>query len=440
MLGRFRQDMLHGHTAAVRCLRMLPQANLAFTSGYDSTVRVWELGEGIPLAASRPLGETVRAVAADSTLLAVGATDAVIRIWRAASDCAHLFDVAGSRPSSCMLRRRKAIRARFKSGGSLAAIIDQEVGTFHWQELVECLIRRRMLCLRRSGEKIEGTEEELYGHTGPVSCLGLGSTCLFSGSWDMTARAWSRTSLEVVRSYNHRDWLWALAPRGGRLLSTAGTDAYSWDVETGRLLRVRKGLHQGQAYAVEGSRAGHFVFTGGEDGVVHMFDERLPDRPSRAANDLAATAAKAAVGLWRPHTSAINALAFDDPWLVTASSDGTCAMLNVRQAMHGASSAKSKGPWEPCMARQNEQVQRKLGSFQRSVYAVDIKGDKVISGGEDTYVRVFDFGQALEIERRVQAARGSREQARAATHSSHSTSRRRLRPAPVHARAPCSLP
>eukprot|EP00850_Spirogloea_muscicola_P007579 SM000038S14392 [mRNA] locus=s38:746019:747834:- [translate_table: standard] len=388
MLGRFRQDMLHGHTAAVRCLRMLPQANLAFTSGYDSTVRVWELAEGIPLAASRPLGETVRAVAADSTLLAVGATDAVIRVWRAATDCAHLFDVAGSRPS-------------------------------------------------RSGEKVEGTEEELYGHTGPVSCLGLGSTCLFSGSWDMTARAWSRTSLEVVRSYNHRDWLWALAPRGARLLSTAGTDAYSWDVETGRLLRMRKGLHQGQAYAVEGSRAGHFVFTGGEDGVVHMFDERLPDRPGRAASDLAAAAAKAAVRLWRPHTSAINALAFDDPWLVTASSDGTCAMLNVRHAMHGASSAKSKGPWEPCMARQNEQVQRKLGSFQRSVYAVDIKGDKVISGGEDNYVRVFDFGQALEIERRVQAARGSREQARAATHSSHSTSRRRLRPAPVHTRAPC---
>jgi WD40 repeat protein len=114
----------------------------------------------------------------------------------------------------------------------------------------------------------------------------------------------------VLGSFNHRDWVWALAVRSDKLLTTAGADLYRWDIETGRLLSLRPRVHASQAHAVQGTRSGHFTFTAGEDGMVRLFDERLA---RRKGGD---NGAEEAVVAWRPHGSSINALAFEDPWLV----------------------------------------------------------------------------------------------------------------------------
>ncbi|CAM6093738.1 unnamed protein product [Calypogeia fissa] len=370
MMLRFSMDMLHGHTDKVRAVRLLPAANLICTAGYDQTVRLWNLEEGLPVAISRTLGETIRAIAVDMTMLVVGGTDAVLRVWRANPACPHLFDVGGL-----------------------------------WNSIPG-----------------KGPETGLHGHTGPVTCLGLDELNIYSGSWDMSIKVWSRTTLKCSHNLRHMDWVWSLVVRGGRVLSTAGSDVYTWDAQTGKQLRVRKGVHSGQAYAVEGTRSGHIVFTGGEDGAVRMFDDRISRRKSSMADlgeDCSAaglSGLREAVASWNPHSSAVYSLAFDDPWLVSASGDGSLAMMDVRQILKRASGASKpsvggNSKWrrsgQYLVSKEGETAQRRLAGFHHSAYSVDLGADRVVSGGEEKIVRIWDFSQALEIERRVQASKSS---------------------------------
>ena len=378
LMGRFQMDMLHGHTAAVRCIRLLPAANLVITVGYDQVVRVWNLEEGLPLVCSRPLGETLRAIAVDMELLAVAGSDAVIRLWRAIPECPQLFDVAGI-----------------------------------W-----------------GGPNSKGAETCLYGHTGPITCLGLDAAHIYSGSWDMSIRVWDRATLRNVNQLMHNDWVWALVPRGRRILSTAGSNVYSWDIETGQH-RMRAGAHVGQAYAVQGSHSGDFVFTGGEDGAVRMFDDRLMSRQRRGAAGYKGTGTgtgtapgDSTLAVWLPNRGAIHSLAFEDPWLVAASADGSVAMMDVRQIMEKASGSGKRLPStrtrtttsasQVAVGRAGEEtVQRFLvpGTHQ-CLFSVDLGADRVVSGGDEMMVRIWDFSQAIEIERSIQASRRSSQRSR----------------------------
>lgn len=393
--GRFRLDFLHGHTAGVRCVRLLPSAGLAVTGGYDSTVRIWALDEGLPLAASAPLGETVRAIAVDSSMLAVGSTDGAVRIWRTIPECPYLFDVGSLWTAGGAAGTRPIGGANQKGGRSFAGI------------------------------------ETLYGHSGPISCLAIDGGKLYSGSWDMTVRVWEQKELTCVGTFQHRDWVWAIAPRGGRLYSTAGPHLYSWVVESGELLRLRENVHVGHASAVEASRSGEFVFTGGEDGAVRMFDERMKRRVSRFSA-VVEDGVRDAVAEWRPHTAGVRALAMEDPWLVCSSGDKTCSLMNVWQVMLNRSSGKGRargkhvkrvngesstssvksslkanGGFSHAVLHEGveEPIQRQLGGSQSGVYSVDIGAHRVVCAGEDMAVRVFDFTQALETERRVELSR-----------------------------------
>jgi hypothetical protein len=49
-----------------------------------------------------------------------------------------------------------------------------------------------------------------------------------------------------------------------------------------------------------------------------------------------------------------------------------------------------------------------LHGFQNNLYSVDIGADRIICGGEEGVVRIWNFTEALEIERRVRALRGMR--------------------------------
>jgi len=43
-------------------------------------------------------------------------------------------------------------------------------------------------------------------------------------------------------------------------------------------LRVRLNVHVGNAYSLECSHSGYLLFTGGKDGFIHMFDDKLLSR------------------------------------------------------------------------------------------------------------------------------------------------------------------
>ncbi|XP_050223852.1 F-box/WD-40 repeat-containing protein At5g21040 [Mercurialis annua] len=337
LLGRYSIDVLYGHTEAVRTVFLLASAKLIFTSGYDSVVRMWDMEDGLSIASSKPLGCTIRAVAADTKLLVAGGTDGFIQGWRAVEGLQCLFDL-----------------------------------------------------------KEPNMEFRLWEHEGPITSLALDILRIYSGSWDMTVRIWDRSSLKCLKVLRHSDWVWSLAPHDTTAASASGSDVYVWDTHTGTLLAVINGAHVGNTYSLARSHTGKFLFTGGEDGAIHMFEII---GHSKMANVFK-------VATWIPHSGPVYSLAFEFPWLVSASSDGKLSLIDVRKLLKA--SRRSLGKKSRVRCDSVEAPQRMLHGFGPNLFSVGIGADRIICGGEEGVVRMWNFSRALEIEKRARALRGLR--------------------------------
>ncbi|XP_015077120.1 F-box/WD-40 repeat-containing protein At5g21040-like [Solanum pennellii] len=341
-MGRYTIDMLYGHTEDVRAVFVLASKKLVFTSGYDQIVRMWDLEEGLSIASSESLGCTIRAVAADSTLLVAGGTGGFIHGWKANEENPHLFDLRASQ---------------------------NEEMEFH-----------------------------VWEHGGPITCLALDFNRMYSGSWDMSIRVWDRSSLECLKVLVHSDWVWNLAPHDTTVASTAGSDLYVWDTNSGSKLAIINNAHAGYTYSLARSHTGKLLFTGGEDGAIHMFEifENAMYHVRRVAT-------------WIPHLSAVYSLAFEFPWLVSASSDGKLSLIDVRKLLRtNRNSALNSSSKAVNLVDNVEPPQRMLHGFGSNLFAVDVGSNRIVCTGEEGLVRVWNFSQALENEQRVQALRGLR--------------------------------
>ncbi|CAD6262256.1 unnamed protein product [Miscanthus lutarioriparius] len=171
------------------------------------------------------------------------------------------------------------------------------------------------------------------------------------------------------RLWGHEDWVWSLALRGNTVASTAGRDAYVWDIRDGELTSLVSNAHVGNAYSLAWTHLADVLFTGGEDGAIRLFnvsdvsDDEEDIKP---------------VATWVPHSGPVHSLAFEYPWLVSASSDGRIALIDLRKLLTPKRSSK----------------------------------DRIVCAGEDGSVRVWNFSEALEIERRAQALRSLRQENR----------------------------
>ncbi|GAV85975.1 WD40 domain-containing protein/F-box-like domain-containing protein [Cephalotus follicularis] len=342
--GRYSIDLLYGHTEGVRTVFLLASANLIFTSGYDSIVRMWDMEVGLSIAASRSLGCTIRDVAADTRLLIAGGTDGFIHCWKAVEGLPHLFDLSGSEKQS--------------------------------------------------------TEFRIWEHEGPITSLALDFTRIYSGSWDMTVRVWERASLKCLMVLRHSDWVYGLAPHDTTVASTSGSDVYVWDTNSGTQMTVIHNAHVGNTYALTRSHTGDFLFTGGEDGAIHMFEITVDC--DKADVLLVAT--------WIPHLGPVRSLAFEFPWLVSASDDGKLALVDVRKLLttNRYRLGKMVSGENQVVQCSVEPPQRMLHGVGSNLFSVDIGADRIVCGGEEDVVRIWNFSQALEIERRICALRGIR--------------------------------
>ncbi|XP_020600084.1 F-box/WD-40 repeat-containing protein At5g21040 [Phalaenopsis equestris] len=344
-MGRFTIDTLRGHTEAVRAVSFLQSAKLIFTGGYDSIIRIWDAVEGLALTASPHLGCTIRAIAVDSYLLVVGGTDAFIQCWKVIEGNPHLFDIANS-----------TANPKF--------------------------------------------EFRLWGHHGPITCLGLDSARIYSGSWDMTVRVWDRLNFKCIRTLNHGDWVWDLVPRGSTIASSAGRDVYIWDSANGKLIDAIHNAHIGNTCALARSYLGDLLFTGGENGDIHMF---------KLANGNDEDDEIKPCATWKPHENSVNSLSFEFPWLVSCSSDGRLALIDVRKLLKSSHSSVGKySRINPSSSVNVEPPQRMLHGSGNGWFSVVIGADRIICGGDEGTLRLWDFSQALEIEERVRALRTTR--------------------------------
>ncbi|KAK1293589.1 F-box/WD-40 repeat-containing protein [Acorus calamus] len=243
-----------------------------------------------------------------------------------------------------------------------------------------------------AGPPDQNFEFRLWEHEGPVTCLALDPCRIYSGSWDMTVRVWDRVQLKCVNVLRHSDWVWALVPRGSTIASSAGRDVYFWDIKTGDSLDVILNAHAGNTCSLARSHSGDLLFTGGEDGAIHMFKVIGSDFKR--------------ITTWIPHTGPVLSLAFEFPWLVSSSGDGKLALINMNKLVKPARPlsysvmTSASVPVEP--------PQRMLHCAGVKIFSVVIGVDRIICGGDEGMVKIWDFSQALEIEQRVQALRGIR--------------------------------
>ncbi|KAK4370666.1 hypothetical protein RND71_010141 [Anisodus tanguticus] len=341
-MGRYTIDTLYGHTEDVRTVFVLSSKKLVFTSGYDQIVRMWDLEEGLSIASSRPLGCTIRAVSADSRLLVAGGTAGFIHGWKANDENPHLFDLRA--PQN------------------------------------------------------QNMEFEVWEHDGPITCVALDFNRMYSGSWDMSIRVWDRSSLECLKVLIHNDWVWNLAPHDTTVASTAGSDLYVWDTNSGSKIAIINNAHAGYTYSLARSHTGKLLFTGGEDGAIHMF-EILGNARYHVRQ----------IATWNPHSSAVYSLAFEFPWLVSASSDGKLSLIDVRKLLRtNRNSTLNHSSRADNLVVNVEPPQRMLHGFGSNLFAVDVGSNRIVCAGEEGVVRIWNFSQALEIEQRVQALRSLR--------------------------------
>lgn len=346
-MGKFNVDVFRGHNEDVRAVFLLASANLIFSGGRDSVVRMWNMEEGLLIDTSRPLGGTIRAIAADTRLLVTGGTNAYIQCWRAVEGNDHLFHISGN-------------------------------GTD------------------------QNSEFRLWGHEGPLTCLALDSLRIYSGSWDMTVRVWDRTRMECLQKLMHADWVWDLAPHGNTIASTAGRDVYVWDIRNSELTSLISNAHVGNAYSLARTHLMDVLFTGGEDGAIRLFN----------ISDVSDDEDSKPLATWVPHSGPVHSLAFEYPWLVSASSDGRIALIDSRKLLTPKKSSKGPFSVKSFDVSTIEPPQRMLHGFRCDLFSIAIGADRIVCAGEDGAVRVWNFSEALEIERRAQALRSLRQENR----------------------------
>lgn len=221
----------------------------------------------------------------------------------------------------------------------------------------------------------------LRGHTGPISSLCVMDSTLYSGSWDCTVRAWDRGSWECCALYTYDDWVWNVASRGSNLLVAAGREVLVQDTMSGQIVRKFQNLHDGHVSCLEGTQNGKMLFTGAGDGLILAHDLRMKD-PSCV--------------VWH-HNNGVNCLAFEDPWLVSASSDGCVMLMDFEVAVR----SQNRNMASPA---------RQLLTPGGPAYSVDIADLWLSCGAESDVVRVWDFTKAAENAQKAASARAARNQ------------------------------
>ncbi len=198
--------VLSGHTAAVRSLAFAESSDLLVSAGHDNTVRVWNAESGALVKVLRGHGRWVRGcvVSDDGRSVVSAGYDGTVRFW----------DIEG-------YEELRVLRGKVLSGHEDAIMAAEFSGN---------------------------------------------SQRIVTASRDRTVKSWDFESGKELRQFREGHAFLAskaVAFGNGRYLATAAGDetVRLWNVETGSEIRRLRGT--GQGAAIDVSRDGRFVLTGG---------------------------------------------------------------------------------------------------------------------------------------------------------------------------------
>lgn len=155
---------------------------------------------------------------------------------------------------------------------------------------------------------------------------------------------------------------------------------------------------------LEGTHDGRLLFTGASDGLVLAHDLRMRD---------------GSTVLWH-HNACVQSLSYEDPWLATASADGTIVMMSTEGCMghrlcnmRGSASNSYGG----ALLASRDAAGSRIRQFQTQAgpaYCVDLAEQYLVCGSESETVRIWDFTKANEVAARAAAAKAARAASKAA--------------------------
>ena len=235
---------LPGHEGEVTALAFLGPERLG-TVGADGTLRIWELGQGVPARVFAAHTGAVIDVAASGSLIATAGSDGSVKLWEPGA-------ASGAQPVATFPSDVVPARVLFSSDGAQLAVVGDDGRVRLWD--VEA---------HRYGI-VDGHASRV---TAAAQAAGLVATGDASGGIHVVDLAARRT----VRLTGHEDDVLALAFAGGGILVSGGRDrtVRVWDARTGRAVRQLLG-HDGDVTAV--AAAGSMVATAGRDRTVRLWD------------------------------------------------------------------------------------------------------------------------------------------------------------------------
>lgn len=278
---------LKGHTNWVFAVAFTPDDKRLISGAYDKTLRVWNVADGKPVATLKGHTATVRslAISADGKWIASGSGDKTVKLWDAKTlKAVHTLEghkgtvraVAFSPDGETLASASedKTIKQWSVADGKEIRTLEGHTGmvwTLAWSPRGATLAsggfdNTLMIWDPRTGRR----RQTLRGHTDVVTSLAFapGNKGLITGSYDKSIRFWKgkqRAQRELLAFAAHPDATRAVEfSRDGRWMATGGHDGLVklWSMQTGRVAKTFRG-HAGGVRTVAFSPDGRRIASAG---------------------------------------------------------------------------------------------------------------------------------------------------------------------------------
>lgn len=369
---------LEGHRGVLTAIEFAPDGRTLASSSLDGTVRLWGIPSGEPTLVIAPHdhgSNCVRFSPAGGLLVSCG-RDGQLRFWDPdTAECLLEFQTGARTLSTLAFDRTGQRIAAAGDGGRYIGVwevtrspgvtlrplatFDGHVDVIHTLEFgpdedsLYSGSRDRTVCLWDVGSS--RLEKRLQPDVGPIRRLRIhpGDGSLWVGAmWAI--EAWSPDLDRRISSRGGSAMCMALA-KDGEHLCVGKLGLQFWETRLNRCLETVP-AHRGIAYSLATRPDGGLIATGGEDGLIHLWDPLT--REER--------------GTLEGHAAQVNAVRFcsDDRWLASASIDGEVLVWDL----------------------ESRTVAARLQGFSTSgaPLAFRPQGDRVATGEDDGTVSVWE--------------------------------------------------